>query len=221
MLDIEALKKEQGTFKIKAEIVSGNEEGIAEIISTSEEPVRVKATGKGSGTVRIKISIEKKVDDKIYTFYKTRKVKITKDNNNSLVSSQPKKHYSNLNSSLDKGNSSTDDSKLVIQKENKNLEKAVLPKEIYKSAENEKNILNSAWLKDRDGKWYYLNSDGIMQRGWVKVNDLWYYLNDSGVMLTGWIKESGKWYYLKSDGSMAVNTTINGYKIGMDGAWIK
>ena len=161
MLDIEALKKEKGTCTIKAEIISGNEEGIAEIIS-SDKSVKVRATGKGSGTVGIKISIEKKAYGKVYTFYKIRKVKITKNNNT-----------------------------------------------------------KEGWLKDKDGKWYYLNNDGIMQRGWVKVNNLWYYLNDCGVMVTGWIKDAGKWYYLKRDGSMAVNTIINGYEIGMDGVWIK
>ena len=40
-------------------------------------------------------------------------------------------------------------------------------------------------------------------------------------MKTGWVEVSGKWYYLNSDGSMAANTTISGYKLGLDGAWIK
>ena len=40
-------------------------------------------------------------------------------------------------------------------------------------------------------------------------------------MKTGWVQLSGNWYYLYSDGSMACNTTIDNYKLGSDGAWIK
>lgn len=29
-----------------------------------------------------------------------------------------------------------------------------------------------------------------------------------------------KWYYLNSNGSMVYNTTINGYRVGADGAMI-
>ncbi|NKE08218.1 hypothetical protein GWK17_22545 [Bacillus selenatarsenatis] len=60
-----------------------------------------------------------------------------------------------------------------------------------------------------------------METGWEKVNGKWYFLADSGVMMTGWVKSGTKWYYLYKDGSMAVNTVIDGYKIGKDGAWIK
>ncbi len=75
----------------------------------------------------------------------------------------------------------------------------------------------------RDGKWYHLSSSGEMSTGWMKdINGKWYYLKDSGVMATGWHKDSdGKWYYLNSDGSMAVNTVVDGYKVGTNGAWIK
>ena len=34
----------------------------------------------------------------------------------------------------------------------------------------------------------------------------------------GWKKIDGKWYYFYADGVMAVNTTIDGYTIGSDGA---
>jgi len=61
--------------------------------------------------------------------------------------------------------------------------------------------LKAQWFFDRNyGKWYYLGADGNMQ--------------------TGWILDGGKYYYLYSDGSMAANTTIGGYRVGSDGAWI-
>ena len=34
----------------------------------------------------------------------------------------------------------------------------------------------------------------------------------------GWKQIDGKWYYFYTDGTMAVNTTIDGYAIGSDGA---
>ncbi|WP_223592228.1 S8 family serine peptidase [Neobacillus bataviensis] len=70
-------------------------------------------------------------------------------------------------------------------------------------------------------KWYFLGADGTMQTGWIAPNGKWYYLNSKGEMVTGWIQLSGKWYYFYQSGQLAVNTTISGYKLGSDGAWIK
>lgn len=40
---------------------------------------------------------------------------------------------------------------------------------------------------------------------------------------TGWVyvHESGKWYYYDNNGVMQKNTTVEGYVLGADGAWIK
>ncbi|MGI6094896.1 MAG: N-acetylmuramoyl-L-alanine amidase [Lachnospiraceae bacterium] len=72
-----------------------------------------------------------------------------------------------------------------------------------------------------NGKWYYMNGSGAMQTGWQLVNGKWYYMNGSGAMQTGWQLVNGKWYYMYSDGAMAANTTINGYRVNADGAWIR
>jgi lactocepin len=81
--------------------------------------------------------------------------------------------------------------------------------------------MKTGWVKSSN-KWYYLDSkNGNMKTGWVKWNNKWYYLDTkNGDMKTGWVLAGGKWYYLYKDGSMAVNTLINGYKIGKDGAWV-
>ncbi len=73
------------------------------------------------------------------------------------------------------------------------------------------------------GKWYYLGDDGARKTGWQLVNDKWYYMDSNGVMQTGWMRDlnNGKYYYLNSDGSMAYNTTIDRYKLGADGAWVR
>lgn len=80
--------------------------------------------------------------------------------------------------------------------------------------------MKTGWLYN-DNHWYYLASSGAMLSGWIYPNGNWYYLWQSGDMATGWVYDSGKWYYLKSDGSMAKNTTIEGFVLGNDGAWLQ
>jgi lactocepin len=70
--------------------------------------------------------------------------------------------------------------------------------------------------------WYFLGSDGVMKTGWLQdANGKWYYLNNNGDMATGWKLVGNKWYYFYSSGTMAANTTVDGYKLGTDGAWIR
>ncbi len=76
------------------------------------------------------------------------------------------------------------------------------------------------WAND-SGTWYYLNQNGTMATGWVQDGTKWYYLLNNGNMAKGWINHVGKWYYLGADGIMFTNTTVNGYQLGDDGAWIR
>lgn len=79
----------------------------------------------------------------------------------------------------------------------------------------------TGWLY-KDSKWYYLDYSGAKRTGWQLVGGEWYYLDSTGAMKTGWFKDlDGKWYYLKSNGVMARNETIDGYKLGSNGAWIQ
>lgn len=72
----------------------------------------------------------------------------------------------------------------------------------------------------KNGAWYYLDESGVMKTGWIKDSSgSWYYLNSNGTMKTGWMVYNGKYYHLSSNGSMDRNTTIDGYKLGSDGAW--
>lgn len=72
------------------------------------------------------------------------------------------------------------------------------------------------------GPWYYLGDDGSKKTGWQLVNGSWYYFDFEGKMKTGWIMDvDGRYYYLYSNGTMAYNTTIGGYKLGLNGAWIR
>lgn len=58
--------------------------------------------------------------------------------------------------------------------------------------------------------------------GWEFASGHWYYSADGRTWLKStWQQINGKWYYFYSSGIMATNTTVQGYRIGADGAWIK
>lgn len=93
-----------------------------------------------------------------------------------------------------------------------------------------------------DNEWYYFNEEGYASIGWSIIgdkeyffdsnckmqsnqwknsDDRWYYLSPSGEIMKGWIKVNNKNYFLNPiTGLMAVNTVIEGFKIGPDGAVI-
>ncbi|MDR3595937.1 hypothetical protein [Clostridium sp.] len=77
----------------------------------------------------------------------------------------------------------------------------------------------TGWLKD-GGYWYYFKDGGTMATGWQNIRDSWYYLNSSGAMQTGWINDGGTWYYCDEFGVMLANTTVDGYVLSDNGAWI-
>ena len=55
----------------------------------------------------------------------------------------------------------------------------------------------NGWQQNDSGQWnYYRNGESVK----------------------GWLSDDQKWYYFYTDGTMAVNTTIDGYTIGSDGA---
>ena len=81
-------------------------------------------------------------------------------------------------------------------------------------------IMKTGWL-NLNGTWYYLESSGAMKTGWLNLNGTWYYLQSSGAMKTGWLNDNGTWYYLNASGAMLSNTTVGGYRLGANGAWIR
>ena len=73
------------------------------------------------------------------------------------------------------------------------------------------------------GRWFYLNADGSMKaNAWINYNNAWYYANNDGACSAAkWQWIGGKCYYFFSDAKMAANTSVDGYKLGADGAWVK
>lgn len=86
---------------------------------------------------------------------------------------------------------------------------------------NSSGVMQTGWKKS-GGIWYYLLASGAMATEyWVKYDNKWYYMNADGSMFDdGWIWIGGKCYYFNEDGTMAENTTIDGFVVGADGAWI-
>ncbi|MGE5626756.1 MAG: SH3 domain-containing protein [Solirubrobacterales bacterium] len=62
-------------------------------------------------------------------------------------------------------------------------------------------------------------ANAAVSNGWYLNGSTWnYYLNGSKAA-NQWITWNGKQYYMNLDGDMAVNTTIDGWVVGSDGAW--
>ena len=77
----------------------------------------------------------------------------------------------------------------------------------------------NGWQQNDSGQWsYYRNGKPV--KGWLSDDQKWYWLDKATRMMFagGWKQIDGKWYYFYTDGTMAVNTTIDGYTIGSDGA---
>ena len=109
----------------------------------------------------------------------------------------------------------------------KNLDYSDAKIEIKKSLNN-----TNEWV-NKDSKWYYLDSNGNIHKGWLYLNDLWYYLDNtngemkkgiqeinghkyyldpsSGVMKTGWIKINDDYYFFGSDGAMRTGWINDGW----------
>ncbi|WP_291704414.1 N-acetylmuramoyl-L-alanine amidase family protein [Clostridium sp.] len=85
---------------------------------------------------------------------------------------------------------------------------------------NANGIMQTGWVKDGSA-WYFLTGSGAMKTGWVNDNGTWYFLQSSGAMKTGWLNDNGTWYYLNASGAMLANTTVDGYKLAANGAWVK
>lgn len=74
------------------------------------------------------------------------------------------------------------------------------------------------WTQNDVGQWLYYEN-GKPVTGWKLVDGKWYYLDTAGLMQAGgWKQIGGKWYYLYTDGSMAFSTKIDEFEVGADGA---
>ena len=68
-------------------------------------------------------------------------------------------------------------------------------------------------------KYYYFNSEGVMQRGLITVDGQQYYQSKkNGKRLTGWRKLFGNWYYFgPRTGAMQKACNVGRYKLDANG----
>ena len=80
---------------------------------------------------------------------------------------------------------------------------------------------NKGWVNTTAG-WTFYDVTGTQMVGkWINDNGVWYMIKTDGIMVAGWYNDNGTWYYLNANGAMAANTTVDGYVLGANGAWIK
>lgn len=59
----------------------------------------------------------------------------------------------------------------------------------------------TGWDTDTTSAWYYFGSSGkVISDGWTKISSKYYYFDSNGAMQTGWVDDNT--YYLGDDGSM-------------------
>ena len=51
-----------------------------------------------------------------------------------------------------------------------------------------------------DGRWYWFNQGGVMQRGWLETQEGRYFLQDDGARAAGWLEVEGLQCYFGQDG---------------------
>ena len=59
-----------------------------------------------------------------------------------------------------------------------------------------------------------------MATGWVMLNHAWHYFTEDGGPYHGWLLWKNEWYYIKQ-GRMLTNTSVDGFYLGKNGAWIQ
>ncbi|MDD3795393.1 MAG: hypothetical protein PHE06_05355 [Lachnospiraceae bacterium] len=59
---------------------------------------------------------------------------------------------------------------------------------------------SAGWHREKNGKYYFIQSDGTRAKGWLDRKGKTYYLDSKGLRVTGWKKINGNYYYFSSAG---------------------
>ena len=91
---------------------------------------------------------------------------------------------------------------------------------IKREVEAEQSV--GTWTKDERGYKFVDNKGYVARSSWKKINGEWYFFDNNAYMVTGWYLVNNVWYYMDTQsGAMLKNTTTpDGYKVGIDGAYI-
>lgn len=79
--------------------------------------------------------------------------------------------------------------------------------------------LEGMWKRSGED-WFYVNpGDHPASAQWQLIDGKWYFFDAQGIMQRGWVAWNEQWYYCAEDGSMlADGVTPDGYAVGTDGA---
>ena len=68
-------------------------------------------------------------------------------------------------------------------------------------------VKNPNWDEQNDLVWYYFSNSGkAVTDGWSKIDGKYYFFDSEGIMQTGWVDDDT--YYLGEDGAIRIRTTI-------------
>lgn len=74
------------------------------------------------------------------------------------------------------------------------------------------------WVEREEEQWQYIDDDGIILTGWLKLGEERFYLDDEGYRISGrWAKISRYWYYFDEDGVLATSMWVDNYHVDADG----
>ena len=112
-------------------------------------------------------------------------------------------YYANNEGILQFGWLTVDNQKYYIELENgayKGIQK--IGEAWYHFGENTGQV-KIGWSKTKNGKTYYANSEGVLQKGNLLIDNNWYSFADDYSLNTGWQTIDGKTYYFYADGTKA------------------
>lgn len=69
---------------------------------------------------------------------------------------------------------------------------------------DETTVQPNSWVTTASGNKKYYNKNLKAVVGWKKINKKWYFFNSAGIMQTGWVTSKGVKYFLGSDGSLRI-----------------
>lgn len=101
--------------------------------------------------------------------------------------------------------------------------------EVWRYQNENGTYLQNGWFFDQsDGKWYYLNEQGIMAYGWKYIGNTWYFFHPvhdgtfGSMAADGWRWIDGYCYLFDKDGKLYVDTvTPDGFTVNADGQWVE
>lgn len=101
--------------------------------------------------------------------------------------------------------------------------------EVWRYQNDDGTFLQNGWFLDpADGKWYYLDEQGVMTYGWKYIDNVWYFFNPvhdgtfGSMAANGWQWIDGYCYLFGPDGKMYANTvTPDGFTVNADGQWLE